>query len=94
MGFGFKNLGEDAAGSSLHQSELQEARRNYKWRTMSGTSRYIKMTKVPMYFWYHCWAGHSLGIAFYSDWPRERARREAAGKRVRAVQWAGNPRRP
>jgi hypothetical protein len=28
-------------------------------------------------------AGHSLGIAFYSDWPRERARREAAGERVR-----------
>ena len=50
MGFGLENLGEDAAGSSLHQSELQEARRNYKWRAISGTSRYIKMTKVPMYF--------------------------------------------
>ena len=41
-----------AAGSSLHRSELEETRLNYKEHAISAISKYIKMIKIFMYLWY------------------------------------------
>ena len=41
-----------AAGSSLHRSELEETRRNYKEHAISAISKHIKMLKIFKYLWY------------------------------------------